>query len=144
MNTRELARAWLFLIRTLGEEIILDSFDREQLRVVEVPDHAVMLEVLEQQGQPLRGVCADTKINDPIVNLGVDLNFISLRLVGDRLPRTSSAVLGHFVFCRPHINHLMRGSLPFGFFDSTIDLGRTSLSDNKVSIKLQVGEAFFV
>ena len=50
MDPRKLARAWIFLIGTLSEEIILDSFGRKQLRVVEIPDHAVMLEIFEQQG----------------------------------------------------------------------------------------------
>ncbi len=75
------------------------------------------------------------------MNLGIDFDFIPLWLIGDRLPRTSSAVLRHFVFGRPHIYNLMSGSLPFSLFDSTVNLRRISLTNDKLSVKLPVGEA---
>lgn len=93
MDPGEFAGAWFFLIWTLGEKKILNPFDRKYLRVVEISDHPVVLEIFEQKGQPLRSVRAHAEIDNPIMNLGIDFNVISLRLGGDRLPGSSSPIL---------------------------------------------------
>lgn len=139
MDPRELARSWLFLIRTLGQEEILNTFDCKYLSVVEIADHPVVLEIFKQKSQPICGVCAHTEIDHPIMNLGIDLNLMPLWLVGDRLTGAPSAILGHLVLCRSDMDHLMTSSLPFALFDSTINLGRFSLAGNEMSIELEIG-----
>jgi hypothetical protein len=69
MNPGELARPRLLLRWRSRKKIILNSFDRKQLCVVKITDHAVVLEILEQKRQPFRGVGAHAKIDDAIIDL---------------------------------------------------------------------------
>lgn len=73
------------------------------------------------------------------MNFRIDLNLIAFRLVGDRLPRTSSAVLCHFVFDRTDVDDLMHRSLPLVLFDPAIDLRRLSLTYNEIGVELEIG-----
>ena len=141
MDPGELAWSGLFLIRTLGQEKILYPFDGEQLDIVKISDHSMVLEILKQKGQPICGVCAHAEIDHPIMNLGIDLNLITLRLVGDRLPGAPSAIFGDFVLCRAHMNGLIASPLPFSFFNSAIYLGRLALTSNKIGTKLEIRQA---
>ena len=104
----------------------------------------MMREILKEERQPLCGVCAHTEIDNPIVNLGIDLNLITLRLGGDRLPRPPSAVLGDFILRRARMNDLVASASPFFFLNFTVNFGRLSVTRNKVGVKLEIGEAFIL
>ena len=49
MDPSELPRTWLLLIRRVGKEKILNAIHAKQLHVIEIADHPMMLEVLEQK-----------------------------------------------------------------------------------------------
>lgn len=141
MDPGELARPRLLLGPRSGKKKIVNSLDRKYLCVVEVADHAVVLEVFEQKGQPLRGVCAHAKIDEPAMNFRIDFDFILLWLKGDRPAGSPSTVLGNFSFRRPNVDYLVAASLPLFFFNPAIDLRRLSFSRNEIRIELQVGQA---
>ncbi|MEE9521758.1 MAG: hypothetical protein V3W05_03030 [candidate division NC10 bacterium] len=63
MDPSGLTRERLFLIRGLGHEVILNAVDRQKLAVIEVPDHPMVGEILEQNGYPSIGVGADGEGN---------------------------------------------------------------------------------
>jgi hypothetical protein len=141
VDSGKLARPRLFLGRRPSKKIILNSLNRKYLCVVEVPDHPVMLEILEQKSQPLRGIRAHAKIDDPIVDCGVNLYIISFRLVGDRLPRSTSPIFGNFILHSPDVNDFIASPSPLFFFNTAIDLWRLSLARDEIGIELQVGQA---
>lgn len=99
----------------------------------------MVLEVLKEKGEPLRGVCAHAEIDHSVVDLGVDFDLIALWLVGDRLAWSPSAIFRNFIFGRPHMDNLIGSSKPFRLFDPTINLGRLSLARDKVRIELEIG-----
>ena len=73
------------------------------------------------------------------MDLGVDFDLVALWLVGDRLPRSASTVLGYLVIFRPYVNDLIACPLPLTLLDSPIDLGRFPFTNNEISIKLEIG-----
>ena len=140
MDPRKLAPARLFLIRTLSEEIILDSFGREQLCVIEIPDHAVVGEVFEQDGDPALGVRPDGK-GDRVANeTAPDFDREGFCRLGNcRLTLPPSAILRHLRVSRPHGQHHMPTAGPLLRFDDPVDLRRSTVADDKVTVKLHVG-----
>jgi len=141
MNPLELTRPWLFLRRRLSKKKIFHTFYCKKLRVVKISDHPVVLEIFKQKGQPLCRICPDAKVDHPVVDFRIDLNLITLWLVGDRLTGPSSAIFGDFVLCRAHMNGLIASPLPFSFFNSAIYLGRLALTSNKIGTKLEIRQA---
>lgn len=95
-------------------------------------------EILKEERQPLRGVCAHAEIDNPIMNLGIDLNLITLRLGGDRLPRPPSAILGDFVTARPYVDGLIASAFPFLLLDLPVNLGWPSLASDKIRVELHI------
>ena len=144
MDPGELAWSGLLLIRTLGQEKILCPFEGEQLDIVKISDHPVVLEIFKQKSQPLCRICPDAKVDHPVVDFRIDLNLITLRFIGDRLPRASSAVFGDFVLCRAHMNGFIASPLPLSFFNSTVYLGRLALTSNKIGTKLEIRQALIL
>jgi len=69
-----LSRSRFLLIRDLGNEVVFDPLHGEELGIIEVPDHAVVGEVLEQQGHPPVGIGADAKGDVLTVNACPDLD----------------------------------------------------------------------
>jgi len=47
MGPCEFSRTWLFLVWGPGKEKVLNSFYREHLGIVEVPNHPMMLEIFK-------------------------------------------------------------------------------------------------
>ena len=56
MDPGKFARTRLFLCRRFRNKIILNPSHCEQLRVVEVANHPVVLEILKKKGQPFCGI----------------------------------------------------------------------------------------
>ena len=50
MDPGEFARTRLFLTWGLGKEKILNPFHCEQLGVVEIPNHSMVLEIFKEKG----------------------------------------------------------------------------------------------
>ena len=73
------------------------------------------------------------------MDLGVDFDFIALWLIGDRLPRPSSAILRNFIFYSADVDDLIGSSLPLTFFNSAVDFRWLSLLDNKICVELEIG-----
>ena len=97
MNPLELTRSGLFLRRRLSKKKIFRTFYREKLGIVKVADHAVMRKIFEEKGQPISGVRPDAKVDHAVMDSRVDLDLRKFWPVGDRLPRSPSAVFRDFI-----------------------------------------------
>lgn len=139
MNPGKLTRPRFFLAGSFRDEIILDAVDRQKLRVIEVADHPVMGKILEQKGKPAGRVGAHREVDIPSMDLGIDIDIEFLRLGGDRLPRSSSAILGDLGPVCAHMENGAAGALPLRFFYPAVDLGRFSLPGDEIRIEMKIG-----
>ena len=96
----------------------------------------MVLEVLQQKCQRFRGIRAHTKVDDAIMNRRINLNSIALRLVGDRLSGSSSAIFGDFTLRRANLDYLMARSLPLIFLNAAINIGRFSFPRDEIGVEL--------
>ena len=104
----------------------------------------MMREVFKEKGQPISGVCPDAKVDHAIMDLRVDLDLMTFWLVGDRLPGTSSAILGDFILRRAHMDGQVTSSLPFPLLNFAVNLRRLSVTCDKIGIELEIGESFIL
>lgn len=143
VDAGKLARARFRLGGRSGKKVIFNTLDRKDLRVVKIPNHAVVLEILEEEGQPPCGVRPDSEVNNALVDLRIDIHLKPLRLIGDRLSGTASTVLHNFTLRRPDVDCLMTRFMPLAFFNTAVDFGRWSFARDETGIKLQIGQALF-
>ena len=97
MDPLELTRSGLFLRRRLSKKKIFHTFYCEKLGIVKVADHAVMRKIFKEKGQPISGVRPDAKVDHAVMDSRVDLDLRKFWPVGDRLPRSPSAVFRDFI-----------------------------------------------
>ena len=97
MDPLELTRSGLFLRRRLSKKKIFHTFYCEKLGIVKVADHAVMRKIFKEKGQPISGVRPDAKVDHAVMDSRVDLDLRKFWPVGDRLPRSPSAVFREFI-----------------------------------------------
>jgi hypothetical protein len=93
VNSRGLARGRFFLIRELGDEVVLHPRDRQELGVIKVSNHSVMREVLEEERHPSVGIGPDGEGDLVPVDAAPKLDLEGLCRLGDRrLPPATSAI----------------------------------------------------
>lgn len=144
MDTLELTRPGLFLSRGVGKKKIFYTSHCEQLRVVKIANHPMMREIFKEKGQPSGGISTHAEVDNPIMDFRVEIDLVALWLVGDRLPRTASAILCDFILRRAHMNGLVASPLPLSFFDPAINLGRLPLTNDEIGVKLEIEEALIL
>ncbi len=144
MNPLELTRPRFPLHRRLSKKKIFCASHCEQLYIVEIPNHSMVLEIFKEKGQPPGGISTHAKIDKPTMDFRIDFNLVTFWLGGDRLPGTPSAILGNFIFCCAHMDELIASPLPLRLLNSAVNLWRLSLTRDKVGVKLKIGEAFIL
>ena len=144
MNPLELTWPGLFLRRRFSKKKILDTFYRKELNIVKIANHPMMREVFKEKRQPFCGVSTHAKVDNPIMDFRVEIDLVALWLVGDRLPRTASAILCDFILRRAHMNDLIPSPLPLLLLNFAVHLWRLSVPRNKVGVKLEIGEALIL
>jgi len=80
-----------------GHEEVTHAGHGKDLGVVKVADHAVMRKIFKEKGQPISGVRPDAKVDHAVMDSRVDLDLRKFWPVGDRLPRSPSAVFRDFI-----------------------------------------------
>ena len=141
MNPLELTWPGLFLRRRFSKKKILDTFYRKELNIVKIANHPMMREVFKEKRQPFCGVSTHAKVDNPIMDFRVEIDLVALWLVGDRLPRTASAILCDFILRRAHMDDLIASPLPLLLLNFPVNFRRPSLTRDKVGVELQIGQS---
>ena len=144
MDPLELMRPRFFLSRGVGKKKIFYTSHCEQLRIVKIANHPMMREIFKEKRQPLCSVCTHGEVDSAIMDFRVDLNIISLWLVGDRLPRTASAEFCNFILSRAYLNDVVRSPFPLFLVNSAINLGRLAITSDEIGVELKISQSFIL
>lgn len=112
------------LARLLGNERILHAVHGQELGVVKIPDHAVMGEILEEQGDPVLRIGPHGEVDRLLVDLAPDFYRVALGFDGDRLSASASAVVRYLRLRCPHVDDRVARILPLLRGDAAINPGR--------------------
>jgi hypothetical protein len=130
---------WSLLFVPFRHEIGTHAVAGQKLGVIEVPDHAVMGEILQEQGHPVQRIGADGEKDRVPVDLAPDLERVALGLDGDRLSFSASAVLCQLRLRGTDMKDFVARILPLRRINRPIDRRWPSLSCDERRVELDIG-----
>jgi hypothetical protein len=127
------------LVEPFCHEVVTHAVSGQKLGIIEVPEHAVMGEILQEQGHPVQRIGADGEKDRLPVDLAPDLERIVLGLDGDRLSFSASAVLCQLRLRGTDMKDFVTRIVPLRRIDRPINRRWPSLSRDERRVELDIG-----
>lgn len=141
MHATGVARAWLTLAGARRDEIVGDTVGGEQFGIIKITDHAVVGEVFEQKRYPAVGVRPDGKGHGVANQAAPHLDGEGFGGLGNcRLRGSASTIRLYLCVSRTDGYHGASSPCPLLCLDNPVDAWGNAVTDEKVTVKLHVGQ----